>query len=232
MLVIACSDRVASHRNGSSPHAGRFDPGRRRAPVSISAIVLRARPPSRVNGSGIAGSDRVSAFAKLCRYWDSGVGRRGRTGPDCLSDPSRAAMRGHAEGISGEAARWRPHASPYACPRRALGIEGAGGSRLAAGRKAGVKRHAAVDEQRRSHHIVGFVGREPDGRPTDVLRLADPPVGNQPQQVPERLGSIPGGCVDGCANCTGGDGVDTDAVRRDFLRQLSISNLVPPLEAA
>src|SRR5215475_7472505 len=56
-------------------------------------------------------------------------------------------------------------------------------SRLSsAGRESWKQRHAAIDEQRGTDHVVRLVGGEPNGGFGDVIRLSDAAFGHQPHQ--------------------------------------------------
>src|SRR5215211_1366653 len=66
-------------------------------------------------------------------------------------------------------------------------------SAIAAG--PGVERRAAADEQGRARDVVGQVRSKPGSGPGDVLRPADAAVGEECEQAPQGLWSLPGRAV-------------------------------------
>ena len=94
-----------------------------------------------------------------------------------------------------------------------------GAARLtsAAGREAGIERHAAVDEHRRAGHVIGMVRAEPDRGLGDVVRLPDPLVGHESHEIAIGLRRVPGRRVDRRADRARTDPVDADAMRCELL---------------
>src|SRR5277367_5110994 len=60
-----------------------------------------------------------------------------------------------------------------------------------AGFKAGIERHAAVDEQRRAGDIIRFIRRQPNSGPSHVFGFADALVRDKLHQLGVSLGCIP-----------------------------------------
>src|SRR5947208_12174236 len=88
---------------------------------------------------------------------------------------------------------------------------------LASSLEAGIKRHAAVHEERRSLNVIRLIARQPYGDATDFLGFADAFVRNQLEQLCVMLGRVPRLHVDRCADRTRCDGVYANPEWRDFL---------------
>src|SRR5207248_6414740 len=83
--------------------------------------------------------------------------------------------------------------------------------------EAGIKRHAAVHEERRSLDVIRLIARQPYGGTPDLFRFTDAFVRNQLEQLGVMLSRVPGLHVDRCADRTRRDGVHTNPEWRDFL---------------
>src|SRR6059058_5607601 len=83
--------------------------------------------------------------------------------------------------------------------------------------EAGIKRHTAVHEERRSLDVIRLIARQPYGGAPDFFRFADAFVGNQLEQLVVMLGRVPRLHVNRCADRTRRDGVHTNPEWRDFL---------------
>jgi len=59
-----------------------------------------------------------------------------------------------------------------------------GSDKLTVTGEAGVKRHAAVDEEAGARDIAGFVAGKPHGCFRHILGFADPPVVSKRQKAP------------------------------------------------
>src|SRR5207247_11146621 len=84
--------------------------------------------------------------------------------------------------------------------------------------EAGIKRHAAIDEERRALYVIRLVASQPNSDAPDFLRLADAFVGNQFEQLVVMLRSVPRLHVDRSADRARRDRIHADAERCDFLR--------------
>src|SRR5207237_7548810 len=82
--------------------------------------------------------------------------------------------------------------------------------------EAGIKRHAAVDEQRCALDIVGLIARQPDSGTPDFLGFANPLVRNQFEQFVVMLRRIPGLHINRCPDRAWRDRIHTDAIGRDL----------------
>src|SRR6266700_6917573 len=88
---------------------------------------------------------------------------------------------------------------------------------LASSLEAGIKRHTAVHEERRSLDVIRLIARQPYGGAPDLFRFADAFVRNQLEQLGVMLRRVPGLHVDRCADRTRRDGVHANPEWRDFL---------------
>src|SRR3954468_21071666 len=142
-------------------------------------------------------------------------GRTIRTAAAWLrSSAERDLMRGRARALA-------PFLKPWAA--RYCGATGGsnpmwrGSWRLSALPERRIERHAAVDQERRPGDVVGLVRGEPERGLRHVLRLADPAVRDQPQELGFGLGRLPGGPIDRRPDGAGCDRVHPDAVLGDLL---------------
>src|SRR6185437_8912248 len=85
--------------------------------------------------------------------------------------------------------------------------------------EAWIQGHAAIHEQGRTDHVVRLVGGQPHCRPGNVLGFANASIRHQGHQRLVCLGRIPCAGVDGRADGTRSNRVDTDPVWCHFLRQ-------------
>src|SRR5947208_15915583 len=63
---------------------------------------------------------------------------------------------------------------------------------LASSLEAGIKRHAAVHEERRSLNVIRLIARQPYGDATDLFRFTDAFVRNHLEQLGVMLSRVPG----------------------------------------
>src|SRR6266487_5944685 len=88
---------------------------------------------------------------------------------------------------------------------------------LASCLEAGIERHTAVHEERRSLDVIRLIARQPYGGAADLFRFTDAFVRNQLEQLGVVLGRVPGLHVDRCADRTRRDGIYANPEWRDFL---------------
>ncbi len=79
---------------------------------------------------------------------------------------------------------------------------------------------ASVDDQRRAGDVGRHGRAEEDDRTDQFLRLAEPRLGIRARNLAARAGSLRGGGSSSRWRWCRGDGIDADAARGEFLRQV------------
>src|SRR5438128_11967117 len=83
--------------------------------------------------------------------------------------------------------------------------------------EAGIERHAAIDEQRCTLDVVGFIAGEPNGDAPNFFWFADAFVGNQLKQLIVMLRRILGLHFNRFADGASSNGVNLIALRCDVM---------------
>src|SRR5262249_27758703 len=105
----------------------------------------------------------------------------------------------------------------YWRPQNVAGFARFARARLSVRLESGIKGHAAVDEQGRPVDVIRVVRRKPHRGAADVLRLADPAIRDELEELPQRLRRAPRVLVDRRADRAGRDAVHADAEWRNLL---------------
>src|ERR1700722_13546720 len=88
---------------------------------------------------------------------------------------------------------------------------------LSACREPRIQGHAAIDEERRSRHIIRLIGSQPNSCFCDVLRHSDTVIWNERAQRRLRSRRLPGHSIDGRLDCPWSNRVDANLMWRQLL---------------